>query len=244
MRLIFITILFVLCSCAHQAPERKTASAEIAERLGHVDHKRSLVQIYQAQEGRKENAFYLYVQLRDKKGRFVDAKPSEFNLKNRKGSKIDFDFERFLVGRYYLIIPKSEKIESHEIDLLVQGKMLKEQFKLQMKRPHEKYTKLKVLKNKRHKMMFELRLADNKNRPVEAPEAPELLIDGPGTVVEVKHIREGIWQITVSYPDENHITYFGVRSMGITFQKLYRYQHIEKWTREPATSCSRNIFCN
>lgn len=243
MRIIILILLMLSVSCALRAPQRHIANIDVAEKYGAHDSKRSLVQIFPSQN-LKEISFYLYVQLKDKNGKFVDAKPNEFQLKTRKGSKISFDFERVLVGRYYLSILKNQKIESHDLDLFVQGRVLKEQFKLQMNRPHEKHTKLKLLKNNRNLLHFELRLADSKNRPLEVPEKPEILLDGPGVVEEMKHIKEGVWQFKVKYPDENHITYFSVRSMGITFQKLYRYQHIEKWEREPATTCSRNIFCD
>lgn len=233
-------------SCALRAPERKIANAEIPVKFGKHDSQRSLVQIFPATDVQKDAAFYLYVQLKDAQGKFVDARPAEFNLKTRKGHKIDFDFERVLDGRYYLTILKSERIESHEIDLFVQGKALKEQFKLQLKRPHEKFTKLKLLKNNKHthSQVFELRLADGKNRPLEVPEVPELVFEGPGQVAEAKHIREGIWHITVIYPDENHISYYGVRSMGVTFQKLYRYQHVEKWEDTPLVPPPRNTLFN
>jgi hypothetical protein len=226
MRLLTLLILIILVSCS-TAPQVRLPASDTLERLGMVDVDRSLVQIFQAL-GSHEVAYYFYVQLKDTKGNFVDATKSDFKILTTRGKRVKFDFERLLVGRYYLSIPKKSHQQSHQMDLYVRGKVLRGQLKISMRQPHPKHTTLKLLSNHGNQLTLELRFADQKNHPVEVPQTPEILLEGGGAIENLLRVKEGIWQFTVYYPEENQILYLGVRTMGLTFQNLYRYQHVEK----------------
>jgi hypothetical protein len=187
-----------------------------------------MVQIFPSRDPDQNLAFYLFVQLKDDRGRFVDCPREDLSLVSSKGSKVLFRIERLQIGRYYLFIDNEEPIKSNQIDLLVQGKPLKELLKLHIQLPHKSHTILKKVRNTHHQLTLELRLADKDNRPVMGPEDPEILIEGYGIIHNLLPISEGVWQFTVDYPEENQIMYFSIRSMGILFKDLYRFQHIEK----------------
>jgi hypothetical protein len=111
------------------------------------------------------------------------------------------------------------------MDFFVSGKPLKEQFKLEMSIPDRATSTIKILANKGNVIKFQLRLADDRNKPIETLDQPEILMDGGhGTLEGVKKMAKGIWEFNVVYPEVNQIMYFSVRSQGILLQKLLRYQ--------------------
>lgn len=220
--------IILLTSCASQEQVRSIASSEAVVRLAEIDYGKSIVQIFPAGTKNDLLSYYLYVQLKDEKGLYVDCDPADFGIKIGKDRKVDFKVERLLTGRYYLSLEKTDGLDSKHMDLLVKGRALKEQFQLQLKVPHKGHTKLKQVSNAAHVLTLELRLADQKNAPVELPEPPEILMDGHGSLSEMRHIGEGVWQFQVNYPDENQIIYFSVRAMGVMLPNLFRFQHIEK----------------
>jgi NADH dehydrogenase/NADH:ubiquinone oxidoreductase subunit G len=154
--------------------------------------------------------------------------PSEIELKTSKGSAVEFKFQKILMGRYYLTLEKTAEISSAQIDFFVKGKPLKEHFQLSMRLADKTKTTIKMLRNDRNELTFKLRLADKNNLPVETPDQPEILLDGEGSVEEMRHISEGVWEFKVIYPEQNQIMYFSVRAHGVYLGKVFRYQHVEK----------------
>jgi hypothetical protein len=226
MRLnLYFTLIFLI-SCS-SPPQVRFPASESLQRLGTSDIKRSGVQIFLASEN-TEFAFYFYVQLKDAAGNYVDTRQEDFILKTNRGRRVDFQFERLQVGRYYLSVHRRSAPDSSRVDLYLQGKVLRDQFHVSAQRPHHHHVTLKLFDNKDHRLTFELRLADKKNLPVEVPETPEILIEGQGSVESIDRVGQGVWRFVLHYPEENQILYLGIRTMGLTFQNLYRYQHVEK----------------
>lgn len=228
MRVIFFSLLIFLIGCASERPVRKIASVDTIVKIGQVDLKKSSVQIFPAVAADDGLWYYFYVQLRDTDGKYIDADPSDIGLKTDKGKPVPFKLERLLVGRYYLTLEKTADISSVQMDFFIQGKKLKEQFKMQMRLPDKAHSKITIVKNTIERITFRLRLADKLNQPVEIPDRPEIILEGVGSVENIKHVHEGIWEFSLIYPNENQIMYFSVRAHGVYLNKLFRYQHVEK----------------
>ena len=87
-----------------------------------------------------------------------------------------------------------------------------------------------MLSNSRHRVKFRLTLADKQGKGVEIPTIPEIIVEpgSSGDVENLEHIKEGVWEFTVHYPEHNIIMYINVRAHGVYLEKLYRFQHVEK----------------
>lgn len=230
MRALSILLLILLASCASPPKKiRRPASAPIKVLVpAELDLKKSMVQIFPAIAADNGIWYFFYVQLKDSRGNYIDCEPSEIELKTHKGASVAFKYQKILTGRYYLTLEKTAEISSAQMDFFVKGKALKEQFQLSMRLPDKSKTTIKLLRNERNVISFQLRLADKDNQPVETPDQPEILLEGEGHVEEMRHISEGVWEFSVIYPEENQIMYFSVRAHGVFLGKLFRYQHVEK----------------
>lgn len=219
----------LLASCATPVKVREPASMlPKIDVPAEVDLKKSMVQIFPAVAADNGIWYFFYLQLKDARGNYVDCLPAEIELKTQKGLPVEFKYQKILTGRYYLTLEKTAKISSAQLDFFVKGKPLKEQFKLNMRLPDRTKTTIKMLRNDRNEISFQLRLADKDNLPVETPDQPEILLDGEGSVEEMRQISDGIWEFKVIYPEQNQIMYFSVRAQGVYLRKVFRYQHVEK----------------
>ena len=227
MRSIFLILIPLLVSCSSNVPKRKFASINIPYVQGKIDYKKSSVQVFSDLKGQEHPLHYLFVQLRDETGKFVDCEKDDFFIRTQDGSKVDFNLLRKLPGRYYLIIEKMNG-EDFNLDLLIKGLPLKEEVKIHLRKPHISQTKINLIEISSGSMILRLRLADKANRPVESPEIPEISLEGHGFIKELKYVGSGTWDFTVIYPEENQLMYFSVRSMGVYFPNLYRYQYVDK----------------
>lgn len=229
MRALLIILIFLLAGCASveqkQKIERKLASAA---RPVIYDHSKSLVQIFPAVAADESIWYYFYVQTKDTFGRYMHVDLTDIEIRTHKGKKVPFKYEQLLSGRYYLTLEKTADFSSAQLDVLVRGKPLIEQFKLNMRHPDQKNSSIKMIKNSQNKLVFRLRLADKKNQPVEIPDKPEIILEGIGNVEDLRHISEGTWEFSIIYPEQNQIMYFSVRAMGVYLSNIYRYQHVEK----------------
>lgn len=227
MRPLLIILIFLITACAADQ-ERQARKIASMSRPIIYDHSKSLVNIYPAVSADDGIWYYFYVQTKDTFGRFTSIETSDIEIRTRKGKKVPYKLEQTLPGRYYLTIEKTSEFSSAELDVLVRGKALKEQFKLNLHHPDKANTTIKLVKNSHHKLTFQLRLADKKNQPVVIPDQPEIILDGMGNIEDLKQIKEGTWQFSIVYPEQNQIMYFSVRAMGIYLTNIFRYQHVEK----------------
>lgn len=227
MRPLIVLLIFLVTSCAADK-ERQARKIASMSRPIIYDHSKSLVNIYPAVSVDDGIWYYFYVQTKDTYGRFISIETNDIEIKTRKGKKVPYTLEQVLSGRYYLTIAKTSEFSSAELDVFVRGKPLKEQFKLSLHYPDKANTTIKLVKNSRHKIKFQLRLADKQNKPVQIPDQPEIILDGMGNIEDLRQIKEGTWEFSIVYPEQNQIMYFSVRAMGIYFTNIYRYQHVEK----------------
>lgn len=226
-QLVLFAIFLLVVGCANQPPQRKPSS-ETSFRFGEIDTLKSRVQIFPAVITNGESVHYFYLQLKDREGKFIDCEPSEISLVTPSGQPIPFQYERLFTGRYYVTIQQSSEVNFGELSFFIRDKLLKEQFKLYLKKPVKSHTQVFLVKNDKNKMTLRLRLADKANQPVALPDTPEVLLDGLGSIEDLKLIDDGIWEFSVIYPEQNQIMYFSIRAHGVYFERIFRYHHVEK----------------
>ena len=73
-----------------------------------------------------------------------------------------------------------------------------------------------------------LKLADKNNRAIFGYELPETLVEGEGSIEELKALENGLWEFTLVYPGRNVIIYLSIRSHESLLEHIYRFQHVEK----------------
>ncbi len=227
MRPFLIALILVMTGCA-SAPEKPVRKIASVKETPVYDHKKSQVQIFPAVSADDSIWYYFYVETRNSKGGYIHVDLKDIEVRTHKGKKIPFRFEQVLGGRYYITLEKTSDFSSAELDVLVKGVPLKEQFKLSMRHPDKSKSTIKIVKNEQNKLTFQLRLADKLNQPVEIADKPEIILEGIGNIEDLKHVSEGTWEFSIIYPDENQIMYFSVRAMGVYLSNIYRYQHVEK----------------
>ena len=226
MRVILVTILGFLVSCSTVGPVRKIASVEAV--FSEIDFKKSVVQIFPPVESEGSLKYFFYIQLKSADGKFSDASPMDIALKDKSGKVHDYTVDRILPGRFYVSLKKTHGVSTSHLDFFVKGKALKEQVKLSMSTPDRSHSSIKVVGSDDHRLTLQLRLADKNNRAVALPDHPEIILEGLGTIENLSHVSEGVWEFSIVYPEENQIMYMSVRAMGIRLHNIFRYQHVEK----------------
>ncbi len=174
--------------------------------------------------------YYFYLQLKNKVGRYTDVEERDIELKQDKSEKVDFKLVRQLRGRYYLKVDTTKEFSQKQLDVYVHGKLMKEQFKLSMAPVDKKMTKLKLLSKRKHRAKFQLNLNDKTGKGVEIPTTPEIIVDPDGLaeIEDMVHVKQGVWEFTMTYPEHNVVLYLNVRAHGVYVEKLFRFHHVEK----------------
>lgn len=226
MSIRFILIVLFCLGCSTQKAQRNVASNSAPILPTEVDPEKSIVRIFPAVADEHGLWYYFYLQLKDRNGQFVDS--DDIKITTLKGEGIPFLKERIKSGRYYLTLEKNAGVSSAHLNVLAQGKILKEEFKLSFDYPHKSHSKIRLVQKENHVLKFQLNLRDEKNIPVAVSEQPEIFLEGMGIIKELNEVSQGTWEFTVVYPDENQIMYLSVRAMGVFLPKLFRYQHVEK----------------
>jgi hypothetical protein len=227
MKVGLILLTFLLLGCA-LPPKGRKPSSQTALRLGVADRKNSRIQLFPSATSPtgEEQFHYLFLELKNSQGQFVDCPPEEILLRTSKSSAVPFKLERLLIGRYYLLL--SEKLGVPEVDVLIKGELLHAKLKLPTQRPDRDHSKIALVKNVQNKMTFRLHLADAQNRPIELLERPEIFLEGLGSVVEITPIGGGSWEFSVRYPEFSQIMYFSIRAQGVYFERFFRHHYVEK----------------
>lgn len=223
--------LFVLCilftACGHE-PLRKLASFDASTIvLGTIDASKSTVKQFPPEKDGHTFRYFFYVQLKDPQNRYVDVDEKDFQISS-ENKNLPFKVERILSGRYYLIVEQNSELAARELTFFVQGKKLKERFKLFMREAHSDHTKIRILKRLKGKLHLELALKDSKGQPVEVPGSPEIILDGNGLVEDLKHKSHGKWEFTLLHAEQNQIIYISVRVQGSYFKNLFRFHYVER----------------
>ncbi len=224
----FLLILFVSCAHHyHDRPDRAPSSEAQILRYGDHDSALSSVKQFPPKYGEKTTQNYFFVELKDTSGSYVDRDLNEFEIKV-KTKIIPVKVQRVLRGRYYVILDSDKNISMGQLDFYVSGMKLRESFRVGLKPPHVKHTKMLKLRAGRSFAKLELHLKDEKGKFVETPEAPEFILETDVEIRNLEHMGNGIWQITLRYPYGNQLFYISVRSHGVEFKNLFRFQYIDK----------------
>lgn len=228
MSVLPILLLVLLIACAQlEGTDREPASYQDIVLFGDPDLYRSSVKNFPPEYFRKITRHYFYLELRDEKGMHIDRDSHEFEvrvgMKNRP-----IKVERVLRGKYYVILDTEKNHPNSLLDFYVAGIKLKESFRLGMLPAHPSNTKMRQLSASNSRAKFELVLRDEMNRPVQTPEAPEVIVSGDSEIEKVEPKGNGIWHVTLRYPYGNQLFYISVRSQGIEFKNLFRFQYTEK----------------
>ena len=225
-----LIFLFIFVSCAG-SPQRKPASIDNNFFFDEIDYGQSMVRLFPPENDNGIFYYYFYLQLKNKLGRYTDIDEHEVELRLGKNEKIEFKMDRQLRGRYYVKVDTSKEFTKNQhLDVYVSGKLLKEQFKLSLAPVDKKMTKLKLLSKRKHKARFQLFIADKHGKGIEIPSTPEIIVEpgGAGEIEDIVHVKQGIWEFTMTYPEHNIIMYLNVRAHGVYLEHLYRFQHVEK----------------
>ncbi len=171
--------------------------------------------------------FFFYIELKDSSHLSVDRDPSEFEIRGMN-KVFPAKVQRVKRGKYYLILESEKNISVSKLDFYVAGVKLLESFRVGLKPPHWKKTKILKLHADRSMAVLELRLQDEKGNLVETPETPEIIVDTDVEITMLEQIGDGIWRMTLRYPYGNQLFYISVRSHGVEFKNLFRFQFIDQ----------------
>jgi hypothetical protein len=220
----FILSIF---GCTHPAPKASPAVTKTAPRLGEIDPKHSSAKIFPNADSEAFH-YFIVLNLKDKSQAFVDCELSEILVKTKDGQKFDFDLERNAVGKYYLKLKTKDHLAEKELRVSIKGKNLKEFLKPNMAKPDFRNTKMKILNRKSGYSLLQLDLRDAHNKFIEVSSPPEIILEGLIEIQEIKHVKEGIWQFELLYPEQNFIGYISVRANEVYLKDLFRFHHVEK----------------
>ena len=236
MRYLPFFLLILLVSCAqlhelnerHDRPDRMPASEAEMLRYGDHDSKLSTVKHFPPKYEAKITQHNFYVELKDESGSYIDRDLNEFQIKMNKKS-LPVKVERVLRGRYYVILDSDKNLSTTQLDFYVAGMKLRESFRVGLKQAHAKHSKIIKLRTGRSFAKLELHLKDENGKFVETPEPPEFILDAVDVEIrKVEHMGNGIWQFHLRYPYGNQLFYISVRSHGVEFKNLFRFQYIDK----------------
>lgn len=227
MRGPLLFLILLSASCATESPVRNPSSLDTLVEKGVIDPSKSVVQVFPPYEQSGKIFSYLFVQIKDADGRYIDCVSDEVRISDQKKKTVSFKYERLSKGKFYLILEKAD-LRHDAIDIVIQGKPLMSKLRLYARTPHMRHSSLRILEESAHKLTLELRLKDENNEIVELPGSPEILVDGPVSLSSLTPTGPGIWTFSVEYPDENQIIYFSVKAHGATLPQLFRFQHVEK----------------
>jgi hypothetical protein len=229
MRLFLLIPFLFLVSCAHEHDGQYRMPASYAELVLYGDHDlaKSSVKVFPPEHHEKFTRHFYYVELKDEKGMYIDRDLHEIEVKIKK-KKLDAKIERVLRGRFYVHFDADKRLSKGQLDFYVAGKKLRESFKLGLRPAHASHTKMRKLRATKGRAKFELVLKDKNGRLVETPNEPEIIADSGAQVSKLEHMGNGIWHITMTYPRGNHLFYITVRSYGVEFKNLFRFQYVDR----------------
>ena len=145
-------------------------------------------------------------------------------IRNTQNKIIPFQLEWAGSGKYYLLPVSNEK----ELEIAIQGKVIGKKSKVNFRKPDKNHSALSVVSRGDHTLLMRLKLADKNNRPIDSDEVPEILVEGEGSIEELKAVENGLWEFNLVYPEHNVIIYLSIRSHESLLDRLYRFQHVEK----------------
>ena len=213
MRFLFILPLFFLLACATKVERYIASDPQII--FGDVNASRSKVGLF------SETSFYL--ELRDSNKALIDVDLKDIQLRDHK-DQLDSRVKRLGKGKYVLNISE-DIIDLSKIKFYVQKKIIAHKLVAPHK-PVRANSRLELISNGDYVLRFRITLRDKNSSPVE--QQPDIILEGLGDVSEIKQVKNGVWEFSLAYPEENQILYISIRANGILLERLYRFQHVEK----------------
>lgn len=222
MRDLVLILIFFVSSCAF-APKRNIASVEVIT-FGSIDSKHSIVRLFPNRTGHPD-LHHFYLELRDLNKKLIDVDLGDIAL--NVSSKIPSIYiRRISIGRYEIQV--SEYVPNlKKLNFKIQNKILKLNL-LNEQKPSQTNSSITVISNDQNILKLRLTLRDEKNSLVKLDFSPDIIFEGTGTVSMPQMVKQGIWELEVSYPEMNQIMYFSIRANGALLERLLRHQHIEK----------------
>lgn len=225
MRIIGL-LLFILSVSCGDLPVRSPSGSMSDLKLGQASPRESESKILIS---RFPGSFKYYVILHvlDHYHHYVDVTAKDIVLKKNDGTLVEFDLERNSVGRYYLKL-KPLELDPNKLRVFVERREIKSTVQFEPSPPDAAHTKIRLVKNKYGRSIFELDIRDKDNRRVDLISPPEIIID---TVLEIRGIKKkknGLWKFSLVYSDQNFVGYISVRANGVYMSDLFRFHHVEK----------------
>ena len=222
MRLAILLPLFFLFSCASGPPERNIASDDLVV-IGEADSKLSIVKFFSDAGHPDIHHFYLELRSSDKKLTDVDLK--DIQIKVGK-TKLNSYIRRISLGRYEIEVDH-ENLDFNKLKFLIQSQTLKHKLEV-LQKPVKKHSSIKIISNENHRLKVRLTLKDKNSKLVEVKQVPDIIFSGLGEASALQKIKKGVWEFEISYPEDNQILYLSVRANGVSLDKLFRFQYVEK----------------
>lgn len=219
-------LLLAIGSCAEIPVRNPAAENRSIIKIGEVDTQNSSAHIFSSHEGEIFQHF-IVLNLQDKNKTLIDCEPEDVLVKSLKGVNYPFEIERNVIGKYYLKLKGHEKL-TEELKVSIQGKLLKKNLKLESRTADFRATKVKIIKKKSGFSLLQIDLRDAHGKSVELPSPPEIILEGLIEIQDIKHIKDGKWQFTLIYPEQNFIGYISIRAHDTYLKDLFRFHHVEK----------------
>lgn len=230
MKLTVLVSLFLLVSCASKRPvAERTVAASQSELPAFIDFTKSSVKLFPPILDGDKYRYYFYVDLKDEAGVHADCAVEDITLKNESGKSLNFRLDRLLIGRYYVVVDGYEKIHASTLSVYLRGQKLKGDFKLSAQKPVLEHSSVRLIKNEDYTAKLVMQLRDENGRPVSLAHDPELILNGDGQIYGLRQVKEGVWEFSLHYSEQNHIMYISVRAQGVYFRNIFRFQHVEKY---------------
>src|SRR5688500_6678276 len=133
MKLGSLLLLLLLIACSSAPPERLPASIENDFIFGEISPSKSSVRQFppEAEEGLLRHFFYL--ELKNAHGEFVDCDTDQIVMMTKQGAEVSYGFKRLLRGRYYLIVEREMENSEEEVEIQINGSLLKQTATLVLK---------------------------------------------------------------------------------------------------------------
>lgn len=206
--------LFTFISCSHE-PLRTIASKSRPTNLN-VDVQKSSINLIDEKSYLLDMKNDLYEE--------IEISSTEVQAKNHRGKLVPFQLQRVGSGKYYVLLLSKEK----EVEISVQGKVIGRKIKTYSTKPHIEQSRIDIISKEEQSLVLQLKLADEKGRPIISEVIPEIILEGEGSIEHVRALGKGLWELKLIYPEHNTILYLSVRTHGAYLERIFRFQHVEK----------------
>jgi hypothetical protein len=230
MKLFIFILLFISYSCAHWGQEKNLSSGNGQTEIFYPDNHEKIFPVAKFFSNESKDEIYLFLETKNAKDEFVDVDESQLHLRKSGTTKnLERTIQRADAGRYYIRWKASSAKQQLSLDITYGGKKLAPSIVYEkMDKINFKKSSLTIEKKDHTTFNLELKLVNNRGKPLDSSITPEILFEGAGHLSELKSAGPGIWHFNVILPQENQILYFGVQLNGQREDRFLRFQYVEK----------------